>query len=63
MRAMYMQSAKVYNKEEFWFVDYIDSNYELLPAVGIFKQKEDAEKAAKAWTEASNMENMGQVSW
>ena len=58
-----MQSAKVYNKEEFWFVDYIDNNYELLPAVGIFKTKEEAARAAKACTDAKNVESLGQGAW
>jgi len=49
MRAMYMLSAKVYNKEEFWFVDFLDSKRQDISAVGIFKQKEDAEQAAITW--------------
>lgn len=48
-----MNSAIIYKKEEFWFVDYIDDNYELLPAVGVFKTKEEAEQSAELWKEMS----------
>ena len=56
---MYMMNAIVYNKDGFWFVDYIDSNYELLPAVGIFKYEEDARAAAKTWNDQTCLETMG----
>ena len=58
-----MTSARVYPKDEFWFVDYLDSNYELLPAVGIFKTKEEAERAAKDWSNPPNMESLGEGAW
>ena len=58
-----MNSARVYQKQEYWFVDYIDSNYELLPAVGIFKTQEEAQRAAKAWTDAKDVESMGEGAW
>lgn len=55
-----MQSAKVYQNQGMWFVDYIDSNYELLPAVGVFKTKEQADAAARSWSEDEKvMENLG----
>ena len=55
-----MTSAKVYHKDDFWYVDYIDSNYELLPAVGIFKNKEDAEAAAQAWKNQETLADLGE---
>ena len=58
-----MMNAIVYNKDGFWFVDYIDSNYELLPAVGIFKNKEDAEAAAQAWKNQAAVAGLGESSW
>jgi Uri superfamily endonuclease len=58
-----MTTARVYPKDEFWFVDYIDNNYELLPAVGIFKTKEEAERAAKAWSTSPNVEGVGEGTW
>ena len=58
-----MTTARVYPKDEFWFVDYIDNNYELLPAVGIFKTKEEAEAAAKAWSTPPYVESMGEGAW
>jgi hypothetical protein len=44
-----MNTARVYQNKEFWFVDFIDHNYELVPAVGVFKTKEAAEEAAIEW--------------
>jgi hypothetical protein len=58
-----MTNAIVYNKEDFWFVDFIDSNYELLPAVGIFKTKEEAEQAAEKWKSQNGLASVGQSSW
>ena len=58
-----MTIARVYPKDEFWFVDYIDNNYELLPAVGIFKTKEEAERAAKDWSTKKDVESLGEGSW
>lgn len=56
-----MLSAKVYNNEEFWFVDFLDSNREGVSAVGIFKLKEDAENAAEVWKhEQEHVENLGE---
>ena len=60
---MYMVNALVYNKEEFWFVDFIDDNYELLPAVGVFKTQEEAEQAAKEWKDQNNLASLGKSSW
>lgn len=54
-----MNAARVYQNEEFWFVDFIDDNYELLPTVGIFKTEEDAKEAAKKWTTPESMETLG----
>jgi hypothetical protein len=56
-------NATVYNKEGFWFVDFIDSNYELLPAVGIFKTKEEATQAAENWKSQKNVASLGQITW
>ena len=58
-----MTTARVYPKDEFWFVDYIDNNYELLPAVGIFKTKEEAERAAKDWSNPPDVESLGKGAW
>lgn len=55
-----MLSSKVYKKDEFWFVDFIDSNYEMLPSVGIFKYEEDAKEAARVWNNEEGMETLGQ---
>jgi hypothetical protein len=56
-------NATVYNKEGFWFVDFIDSNYELLPAVGIFKTKEEATHAAENWKNQKNVASVGEIPW
>jgi Uri superfamily endonuclease len=58
-----MMNAIVYNKDGFWFVDYIDNNYELLPAVGIFKNKEDAEAAAQTWKNQESVASLGESTW
>lgn len=58
-----MNTAKVYRKEEFWFVDFIDNNYELLPAVGVFKTQQEAIEAAENWKNEAIVENMGESSW
>lgn len=60
---MYMVNATVYNKEGYWFVDFVDDNYELLPAVGIFKTKEEAEQAATKWKSQNGLAFMGESSW
>jgi Uri superfamily endonuclease len=57
-----MNSARVYQQKEFWFVDFIDNNYELLPAVGIFKTQEEANNAAEKWKNEEALENMGKSS-
>ena len=58
-----MQTSKVYFKDGYWMVDYIDSNYQLLPAVGIFAKEEDAIESAKVWNEEKTLETMGKSSW
>lgn len=58
-----MQTSKVYFKDGYWMVDYIDSNYQLLPAVGIFTKEEDAIESAKAWNEEETLEAVGKSSW
>jgi hypothetical protein len=58
-----MQASKVYFKDGYWMVDYIDSNYELLPAVGIFVKEEDAIESAKAWNDTETLEAVGKSSW
>jgi hypothetical protein len=54
-----MNSAKVYKQEEFWFVDFIDNNYELLPAVGVFKTEEEAIAAAEKWKNEEALAYLG----
>ena len=58
-----MQTSKVYFKDGYWMVDYIDSNYQLLPAVGIFAKEEDAIESAKAWNDEETLEAVGKSSW
>lgn len=60
-----MQRAEIYAKEEFWCVDYIDSNYDLLPTVGIFKELESARQSALEWCEGvvENVALVGKSSW
>lgn len=58
-----MNSARVYQKNEFWFVDFIDNNYELLPAVGIFKTQYEAIAAAEKWKNEKTLENLGESTW
>ena len=46
--------ARVYQDENlwpkgYWFVDYHDTNYELLPAVGVYKTYNDALASSKIW--------------
>lgn len=41
--------ANIYPKEEFWCVDYIDINYDMLPTVGIFRELQDARQSALVW--------------
>jgi hypothetical protein len=60
--------ATVYQKEylgvQYWFVDYYDLNYELLPAVGLFTTKEAADDAARSWAEnEKDVAFMGESSW
>lgn len=54
-----MNSTNVYKKEEFWFVDYIDSNYEAIPAVGVFVTEEEARLSAEEWKNETRLANMG----
>lgn len=54
-----MNTARIYKNEEFWFVDFIDDNYELLPTVGIFRDEYDAKKAADAWINEESVETLG----
>jgi Uri superfamily endonuclease len=46
-----MTTAKIYFQNDHWYVDYIDDNYERLPAVGMFVHLEDARQAALEWCE------------
>ena len=57
-----MNIANVYQKEDFWFVDFIDTERnESISAVGVFKNKKDAEDAAEVWKhEQETVENMGE---
>lgn len=55
-----MTPSKVYKVNEFWFVDYIDDNYELLPAVGVFVNEYEARESAQAWNEIKAVESMGE---
>lgn len=54
-----MNISKIYKKDDYWYVDFIDSNYEYIPAVGIFKLYEDAIKASKEWENEQSLENLG----
>lgn len=53
-----MNTSRVYEKDGFWMVDYIDSNYQLVPAVGIFRNEEDAKESAKLWNEELDHESV-----
>lgn len=57
--------ATIYFKEGFWCVDYIDTNYEVLPTVGMFKELEDANQSALVWVKGikDNVALVGQGSW
>jgi hypothetical protein len=57
--------AQIYSKDEFWCVDYIDTNYELLPTVGMFKTLEDARQSALIWCNGvnENVAIVGKSSW
>lgn len=57
--------ANIYSKDEFWCVDFIDNNYELVPSVGMFKHLEDARQAALEWCEGvtENVAIVGKSSW
>jgi uncharacterized protein YpiB (UPF0302 family) len=60
-----MTRANIYSKENFWCVDYIDSNYEMLPAVGMFTELEAARQSALEWCEGvlENVAIVGKGSW
>lgn len=60
-----MQHARIYPKEELWCVDYIDSNYEKLPSVGMFRDLQDAHQAALEWAlgVVENVALVGKGSW
>jgi hypothetical protein len=60
-----MTSAKIYPKDDFWCVDYIDSNYQALPTVGIFKTLEEARQSALVWAEGEvkNVAIVGKSTW
>lgn len=60
-----MQRAEIYAKEEFWCVDYIDSNYEKIPSVGLFRELQQARQAALEWVEgvAGNVAIVGKSTW
>lgn len=44
-----MNSARIYYNNGYWHVDFIDTNYEPLPAVGVFKELQQARQAALEW--------------
>ena len=60
-----MQRSEIYAKEEFWCVDYIDTNYDKLPAIGMFKELQDARQAALEWAQGvvENVALVGKSSW
>jgi hypothetical protein len=60
-----MQRAEIYHKEEFWCVDFIDTNYEKLPSVGMFRDLQDARQAALEWAQGvvENVALVGKGSW
>ena len=54
--------ARVYQDESLWpkghwFVDYHTTNYELLPAVGVYKTYNDALISAKIWMDTGLTED------
>lgn len=57
--------ALIYRKDDFWCVDYIDNNYDLMPSVGMFKTLEEANQSAIVWAqgETKNVAIVGQGSW
>lgn len=56
-----MNIANVYQKEEFWFVEFLDTERQGIDAVGVFKNKQDAMNAAEVWKyEQDHVENLGQ---
>ncbi len=56
-----MNIANVYQKEEFWFVDFLDTERKDISAVGVFKDKKAAEEAAEVWKhEQEHVEIMGE---
>jgi hypothetical protein len=57
--------AEIYNKEGLWCVDYIDTNYDMLPTVGMFKELQDARQAALEWCNgvSENVAIVGKGSW
>lgn len=57
--------SNIYFKDEFWCVDFIDDNDELLPSVGMFTTLEDARQAALVWVkgEPEDVAIVGQSTW
>lgn len=57
--------ANIYSKDDYWCVDFIDSNYDMLPTVGIFKHLEDARQAALEWCKgvSENVAIVGKSTW
>jgi len=60
-----MTTAKIYFKEGYWCVDYIDDNYESSPSVGMFESLEDARQSALVWCEGRTeyVALVGKGSW
>jgi hypothetical protein len=56
-----MPKSKIYYKEGFWLVDFID-DIQPEPATGIFTYLEDANRAAIEWAlgDVKNVEIVGQ---
>lgn len=56
-----MNTSHIYQKEEFWFVEFLDTDRRAdVTATGVFTKKEDAENAAKTWENDQIMDNLGQ---
>lgn len=55
-----MNTSRVYFQNGLWHVDFIDGNYELIPAVGLFVKERDAREAAISWNEETYVESLGE---
>ena len=60
-----MMLAKIYPKEQFWFVEFIDQDTDTPPATGIFVELQDARQAAIEWCKGvvENVAIVGKSNW